>query len=376
MDAAAAATSFGVLLQILLLDLLLSGDNALVIALACRRLPPEKARGAAWLGAGGAIGLRLFLTLMTGELMSMPFLRLLSAIPLLVISINLMQDEEPDEETLLASRASNSGILAAAGVIIVSDATMSLDNVVALAAISGGNFWLLAFGLGLSIPLIIFGSFGFARLMKVFPLLVDLGAAFLGWVAGDMIVGDPLFAAWVKGQAPAVGVALPLACAIFVLAQGRMMRARSKAAGKAHRGIMVPAAKEGISPDLEAAAEALPSFKDVKSSYINLLEDISHQKVEEWAPAPASRLAPGLGLEPQFADPHSREEIPARDLVIVAETPEPVAVAAPGGEQVEAASAEASAEEAASDRWMLVGLIALFVVFGLFLAYAVALPDW
>ncbi len=374
MEAAAAATSFGVLLQILLLDLLLSGDNALVIALACRRLPPEKARGAAWLGAAGAIGLRLFLTLMTGELMSLPFLQFVSAVPLLVISINLMQDEELDEDALLSSRGSRSGVLAAAGLIIVSDATMSLDNVVALAAVSGGNFWLLAFGLGLSIPLIIFGSFGFSRLMKLFPLLIDLGAAFLGWVAGDMIVGDPLFSAWVKGQAPAVGVALPLACAIFVLAQGRMMRARAKASGRAPREVVAAAPLEKISATQELSA--LPSMRvlEDKLGVDNRISDGSVPESEELALAPASR---------PVADPPPRERALAQDFAIVAELrpepvapaiPEAIAVAAPGRKETGAEGPEASAE--ADDRWMLVGLVALFVVFGLVLAFAVALPDF
>ena len=94
MDGAAAATSFWIIVQILFLDLLLSGDNALVIALACRRLPPEQARRAAWIGAAGAIGLRLVLTLMAGALMTLPFLQLLSALPLLVIALNLMIDED------------------------------------------------------------------------------------------------------------------------------------------------------------------------------------------------------------------------------------------------------------------------------------------
>ncbi len=214
MDGAAAASTFGVLLQILFLDLLLSGDNALVIALACRKLPPAQARSAAWLGAAGAILFRLILTLMAGALMSLPFLQLLSALPLLVIALNLMLDEGPDADAAIPSGVAQGGMMAAASIIVISDAAMSLDNVVALAAVSGGKFWLLAFGLVCTIPMIVFGSFGFTRLMQAFPLLVDAGAALLGWVAGGMIVGDPLFASWVKIQAPALDVAVPLACAI------------------------------------------------------------------------------------------------------------------------------------------------------------------
>src|SRR5574337_1193535 len=135
MDGAAAASSLGVLLQILFLDLLLSGDNALVIALACRKLPADQARRAAWLGAAGAVALRLILTTMTGAMMALPFLQLISALPLLVIALNLMAEEDHDAAAP-AEDQGQASILAAAGVIMISDAAMSLDNVVALAAVS------------------------------------------------------------------------------------------------------------------------------------------------------------------------------------------------------------------------------------------------
>ncbi len=378
MDAAAAASSFGVLLQIVLLDLLLSGDNALVIALACRRLPPEKARGAAWMGAAGAIGLRVFLTLMAGELMSLPFVQFLSGVVLLVISLNLMQGEDPDEDEFLASRASRSGVLAAAGVIIVSDATMSIDNVVALAAVSGGNFWLLAFGLALSIPLIIFGSFGFGRLMKVFPLLIDIGAAFLGWVAGDMITGDPLFAAWVKGEAPLVSVALPLACAVFVLAQGRMMRSRAKNSAtpaKAPRKIVAPpaptkpfAAQEPLAPDPAPEDRKELAFAEAKNSaYDELLKDVPNPEDEERMSTLTNAPSQTEHCERPAAMPDSQ--------TVAAPKSEPVAVAARSRDEIEAEATDA-ASDATGDRWMLVGLVSLFVFFGLFLAYAILLPEF
>jgi YjbE family integral membrane protein len=321
MDGAAAASSFGVLLQILFLDLLLSGDNALVIALACRRLPPEQARRAAWMGALGAIAFRLILTLMTGVLMSLPFLQLLSALPLLVIALNLMQGDEPEDHDF-ASAAAKGGILAAAGVIIISDATMSLDNVVALAAVSGGSFWLLAFGLALTIPLIVFGSFGFSRLMQVFPLLVDAGSALLGWVAGGMIVGDPLFANWVRIQAPAVGGALPLACAVFVLVQGRLARAREQAAPKIARA---------------SAAEAMTAVDAKICLEYNAIKLLSHQ-IDKTAPVQSA-------------------SIEVQKSALPAEKADEPAVAEGG------------------DRWMIIGLVALFAIFGLFLTIAVMLPD-
>jgi YjbE family integral membrane protein len=299
MEGAGVAGSLGALLQILFLDLLLSGDNALVIALACRHLPPKQARRAALLGAGGAILFRLILTLMAGALMRLPLLQIFSALPLLVIALNLMQEDGGDETP--AARSGDSGMVAAAGVIIVSDAAMSLDNVVALAAVSGGNAWLLAFGLAFSVPLIVFGSFGFTRLMQAFPLLTDVGGALLGWVAGGMIVADPLIADWARDQAPALGVAMPLACAIFVLVQGRFARQRAAAAP---RRVVAP---------LKAAPEK---------------------------PAPPPRR-----VEPAI---------------------HPVAEAAPQ---------DAQEQTQDGDRWMAMGLAALFLVFGLFLTAMILISD-
>jgi YjbE family integral membrane protein len=314
MDGAVAASTFGVLLQILFLDLLLSGDNALVIALACRRLPPEQARTAAFLGAGGAILFRLILTLMAGAMMRLPFLQLVSALPLLIIALNLMQEEGGGEEGSRPEQAGQDGMIAAAGVIIISDAAMSLDNVVALAAVSGGSFWLLAFGLVCTIPLIVFGSFGFTRLMKAFPLLVDAGAAMLGWVAGGMMVNDPVVADWVRVQAPALALAVPLSCAVFVLVQGRFARQKARTA---EQSIVKPAAP----------------------------------------PAPVA-APPKV---PVAAIPKAVEPQPVAEPVVVR--------AAKPALQEEAASQESG------DRWMVVGLAALFVIFGIFLTVVVMIPD-
>jgi YjbE family integral membrane protein len=218
---AATASTLGVLLQIVLIDLLLSGDNAVVIALACQRLPHEQARAAAVLGASGAVVLRVALTLGAGALMQLPLLQVLSALPLLAIALNLMtQDKEPPRLAFGADER----MIATIGLIVVSDAIMSLDNVVALAAVSGGSFTLLVFGLLLSVPLIVFGSLGLAEMMRKSPVLIDLGSAVLGWVAGQMIAHDPLIAGHIA-RAPALEATVPFACAIFVWLQGRWMRA-------------------------------------------------------------------------------------------------------------------------------------------------------
>ena len=319
MDGASAATALGVLLQIVFLDLLLSGDNAVLIALACRRLPPEQARRAAWLGAGGAILVRLILTSMAAWLIELPFLQLLSALPLLIIAMNLMAEHGQHHLPHPSVDMARNGVVAAAGVIIVSDATMSVDNVVALAAVSEGNFWMLAFGLALSIPIIVFGSFGFTRLMQNFPLLVDLGAALLGWVAGDMIVGDPLFRSWAAAQAPALGVTLPLACAIFVLAQGRFARQRARAQSLAAPGFGV------ARPGAEEAAKSLFGDRSIKDRELS-------------------------------------------DTLKVMDEELPVA-----SESAQASAVEPPEEQ--DDRWMILGLAALFVVFGLFLTVTMLIPD-
>jgi YjbE family integral membrane protein len=326
MDGANAATALGVLLQIVFLDLLLSGDNAVLIALACRRLPPEQARRAAWLGAGGAILFRVILTSMTAWLIELPFLQLLSALPLLIIATNLMAEQGQHHLPHPSAELAKNGVIAAAGVIIVSDATMSIDNVLALAAVSEGQFWMLAFGLALSIPIIVFGSFGFTRLMRAFPLLVDLGAALLGWVAGDMIVGDPLFRSWAAAQAPALGVSLPLACAIFVLAQGRFARQRVRAQSLA---------------EAPGPAEARPD---------------------------AAEAAKDFGGDRAIKD---------KDLIVTLKVQDEELPAASGSARAgaDAPSGADAPPEAQDDRWMIFGLVALFAVFGLFLTVTMLVPE-
>ncbi len=357
MDGAVAAFDLGVLLQIVFLDLLLSGDNALVIALACRSLPPEQARRAAWLGAAAAILFRLILTSVTAWLIELPYLQLLSALPLLVIAMNLMNEHGPHHLPHPSPGAVKGGIVAAAGVIVLSDATMSVDNVVALAAVSEGKFWLLAFGLALSIPMIVFGSFGFSRLMRAFPLLVDLGAAMLGWVAGDMIVADPLFRGWVNHQAPALYLALPLACAIFVLAQGRFARQREHAKRLAEVRNYV-----ATLPNVAELAKGGEFEKNIEAIE---LEDILNVKDDRVSPPESAPDAAGADLA---ADLNSPSGVASREGR-AASPP----VASPSADETAVEDTEAT--EAAGDRFMVLGLVALFVVFGLFLTVTMLIPD-
>lgn len=174
------------LLQIIWINVLLSGDNAVVIALACRSLPEKARRMGVVLGAGVAVVLRILFTGIVATLLALPWLKLVGSLALMWIAVDLASPDEGGEETVQASDS----LWKAVGTVAVADIVMSLDNVVAVAAIADGNWFLLVFGLAISIPLIIAGSSLVMALIDRFPLLVWAGAALLGWVAGDMLLGD------------------------------------------------------------------------------------------------------------------------------------------------------------------------------------------
>lgn len=174
------------LLQIIWINVLLSGDNAVVIALACRSLPEKARRMGIVLGAGVAVVLRILFTGIVATLLALPWLKLVGSLALMWIAVDLASPNEAGEESVEASDS----LWKAVGTVAVADVVMSLDNVVAVAAIADGNWWLLAFGLAISIPLIVAGSSLVMALIDRFPLLVWAGAALLGWVAGDMLLGD------------------------------------------------------------------------------------------------------------------------------------------------------------------------------------------
>jgi YjbE family integral membrane protein len=184
------------ILQIVWIDLLLSGDNAIVIALACRNLPPETRRTGMLLGAGAAIGLRIIFALMITWLLNVPFLKIVGGLLLLWIGVKLATGEDEAHEEVEASNK----LWGAVRTIAIADAVMSLDNVLAISAASHGNVWLFIFGLLLSIPLIIFGSQLITTIIERFPVFIWLGAALLGWIAGEMIVTDPVIMNWLKAN--------------------------------------------------------------------------------------------------------------------------------------------------------------------------------
>ncbi len=214
-------------LQIIWIDLLLSGDNAVVIALACRSLPPNLRKWGIILGAGVAILLRILFALVISHLLAIPFLKVVGGLLLIWIAVKLAKGEETEEKNI----ASSDKLYKAVWTIAIADAVMSLDNVVAIAAVSKGDPWLFGFGLALSIPLIMVGSQIIMKMIEKFPIIVWAGAALLGWIAGEMIVTDHFVADRfdIAPHSTAVYVAAAIGAAL-VVAIGYWLKSRSEAA--------------------------------------------------------------------------------------------------------------------------------------------------
>jgi YjbE family integral membrane protein len=204
------------LAQIMMINILLSGDNAVVIALASRSLPPKQQKHAILLGSFGAIVLRVILTFFAVFLLELPFLKALGAGLLIWIGIKMLLPQ--DEETELEG---HSNLWAAVKTIIIADLVMSLDNVLGVAAAAKGNLALLIIGLVISIPLIIYGSTLVLKLMNRFPVIVTAGGGLLGWVAGEMLVSDPAFKMWIDTQLPWAHTGGPVLATLAVVGTGK-----------------------------------------------------------------------------------------------------------------------------------------------------------
>ncbi|MBP2645614.1 MAG: integral rane protein TerC family protein [Firmicutes bacterium] len=168
-------------------NLLLSGDNALVIALASQRLPQSERRVAAMWGAAGAIGMRIILTLTAAVLLTYPYIQLVGGVLLFGLSLKLVVEE--NHKPMDVHSAQN--LWGAVKAILMADLVMSVDNVLAIAGVAGGNIVVLLIGLGMSIPIVIWGSKLIGEIMERWPVVILFGAAFLGWTAGKMAVADP-----------------------------------------------------------------------------------------------------------------------------------------------------------------------------------------
>ncbi|MDO8695383.1 MAG: TerC family protein [Sheuella sp.] len=206
------------LLQIIGVNIVLSGDNAVVIALAARSLPPLQQKKAVLWGSGAAILMRIVLTIFAVKLLTLPYLKLVGAGLLIWIGIQLLLPEDGEEKI-----SSSDHLMTAIKTILLADLVMSLDNVLGVAAAAKGSMPLLVIGLAISIPLVIFGAQMLLKIMERFPIIITIGGGLLGWVAGEMAVGDPAVKDWVDTTLPILHTVGPLAGVAIVLFVGKVM---------------------------------------------------------------------------------------------------------------------------------------------------------
>jgi YjbE family integral membrane protein len=219
------------LFKIIGVNIVLSGDNAVVIALASRSLPPHLRSKAIWFGALGAVGLRLVFSFFIVELMAVPYIKIIGALLLLWIGVKMIVPEHGDHGEGGEKSAAGS-IWGAIRTIIIADAVMSLDNVIAIAAAANGDIFLIGFGLAFSVPLIIYGSTLILNVFIRYPILIVAGAGLIGWIAGEIWLTDPAVAEWTHALIEAHGewleIASAIAGALFVIILGKLIAARAE----------------------------------------------------------------------------------------------------------------------------------------------------
>lgn len=233
----------GAIAEIGVINLMLSADNALLIAMCCASLPPAQVRKAVALGTAGAIILRCLLTTIAGLLPQVPYLKIIAAAALAAIAIRLVVAHDrnaplveeaakqlgEDDAAGEPAGGMNAAAWSAVATVVAADLFMSLDNIVALAAVAQGNVWLLIFGLLLSIPLLAFGGLLIVGLLRRHSSIVLLGGIALGWIAGQIALADPVLAAWAQRDAPALAIVLPALGAVLVFWESRILiRARRR----------------------------------------------------------------------------------------------------------------------------------------------------
>ena len=247
--------------KIIVIDVLLSGDNAVVIALACRNLPLEQRRKGVRFGVAGAIVLRMALTFFAVGLLSLPYLKVIGALMLLWIGVKLIL---PEEEHSANNIKANTHLWGAVRTIIIADFVMSLDNVLGVAAAAHGNVALLVFGLLVSIPLIAWSSQLVLKLIDRFPVIIFAGGALLGYVAGEMLVSDKMVAGLLEYASHILHALLPLACAalVVVVVVGKWLAVR-KAAAMPGVNLLDESVSAGVG-DLSANSQQVPTAPDAK----------------------------------------------------------------------------------------------------------------
>ena len=218
-----SAAFWAALGSIILANILLSGDNAVVIAMAARSLPAHQQKKAIFYGSAAAIVMRIVLTLIAVEMLKWPFLKIVGGVLLVYIGVTLLLEDDAGGDM---GAQQNAGLLTAIRTILIADLVMSLDNVLAVAAAAKGNTVLLILGLGISIPLIIFGSTLLLKVMERVPIIITLGAALLGFLAGEMIMTDPAVTQRFGEQSRTLVNAAGLAGALLVMALGKLLQRR------------------------------------------------------------------------------------------------------------------------------------------------------
>ena len=208
-------------LQIIAIDIVLGGDNAIIIALACRNLPKHQRRAGILWGTAGAIILRVILVFFATSLMEILGLRLIGGILLIWIGVKLLTQIETNDLEGKINQSSN--LLIAIRTIIVADFVMSLDNALAITAAAKGDIGLVVFGLLLSVPIIIMGSALILRLMERFPIIITAGAGLLGWLGGGLIISDKLFAEFTTTSLPTTSTIAAVIGAISVVTVGKIL---------------------------------------------------------------------------------------------------------------------------------------------------------
>lgn len=209
-------------LEIIIINILLSGDNAVVIALACRNLPAGQRRWGIFWGAIGAIVLRIILTFFAVSLLKLPYLKIVGGIALVWIGIKLIAQEDDGDVAVKAKEK----LLAAVWTVIVADIVMSIDNVLGVAAAAKGNLPLLVFGLVVSIPLIIAGAQLVMKVIERYPVLIVAGGGLLGFIAGELIIDDTSIGPWIDAKASWLDWAAPIAGIALVVGPAKWLEAR------------------------------------------------------------------------------------------------------------------------------------------------------
>ena len=311
------------LMQIIGVNIILSGDNAVVIALAARGLPAHQQRRAVAWGSGAAVVMRIALTIVAVELLRLPYLKLIGAGLLLWIAVQLLLPEHDGE----GHGAATSGMAAAIKTILLADLVMSLDNVIAVAAAAKGSTLLLVIGLAISIPLVVLASQLLLVLMGRFPVIITIGAALLGWVAGDLAVTDPIDKPWVDLNAAFLHWGAPLAGAVGVIVLGKWLAARKTAAYAARAAAAAPRATATLVPGhLQRVLLAVDGSEGAANAVRRLLAlrddlragaalDVHLLNVQRPLSGDVSRFVPGQTLDEYHHERSDKALMPAKTML-------------------------------------------------------------